>query len=139
MISHQVRCRVIYGDTDTMGIAYHANYFRWFEMGRTELFRSLGMPYRQIEAQGFMLPVVECQCKYIAPVRYDDPLIVETRLGDLGAGIQFDYALYVDGADTKPKATGYTRHVFVDAKNRVVRPPKFIIELVSEFSTLKGG
>ena len=63
MISSQARCRVIYGDTDTMGVAYHANYFRWFEMGRTELFRSLGMPYRQIEAKGFMLPILECQCK----------------------------------------------------------------------------
>lgn len=131
MISHQARCRVIYGDTDTMGIAYHANYFRWFEMGRTELFRSLGMPYRQIEAQGFMLPVLECQCKYIAPVRYDDPLIIEARLDSvLRAGIRFDYTLYVDGSDEKPRATGYTQHAFLDAKNRVVRPPKFIADLV---------
>ncbi len=131
MISHQARCRVIYGDTDTMGVAYHANYFRWFEMGRTELFRSLGMPYRQIEAQGFMLPVLECQCKYIAPVRYDDPLIIEARLDSaLRAGIRFDYTLYVDASDEKPRATGYTQHAFVDARNRVVRPPKFITDLV---------
>lgn len=138
MISHQARCRVIYGDTDTMGVAYHANYFRWFEMGRTELFRSLGMPYSQIEAQGFMLPVLECQCKYVAPVRYDDPLIIETSLGALRAGIQFDYTLYVDASDDKPRATGYTRHAFVDAKNRVVRPPKFIRDLVKTDSTHAG-
>ena len=66
-LSHATPYRVIYGDTDTMGVVYHANYLRWFEIGRTELFRYLGMPYREIEARGLMLPVSEGQLQVPYP------------------------------------------------------------------------
>ena len=65
MIMYRSTCRVIYGDTDGMGVAYHANYLRWFEMGRSELFRFLGMTYKDIESRGFYLPVSEAHCKFI--------------------------------------------------------------------------
>lgn len=133
-LTHRTTYRVIYGDTDTMGIVYHANYLRWFEIGRTELFRHLGMPYREIEARGLMLPVSEVKCKYHTPARYDDVLVIEATLNTaFRAGMQFDYAITSeDGAVTH--TTGYTRHAFVNDQGKVVRPPAFIRELVEERS-----
>jgi acyl-CoA thioester hydrolase len=124
--------RVIYGDTDTMGIVYHANYLRWFEIGRTELFRHLGMPYREIEARGLMLPVSEVKCKYLTPARYDDVLVIDATLNTgFRAGMQFDYAITSqDGSVIH--TTGYTRHAFVNDQGKVVRPPAFIRDLIRE-------
>lgn len=129
-LTHQTTYRVIYGDTDTMGIVYHANYLRWFEMGRNELFRSLGMPYTQIEAKGLMLPVSEVKCKYLAPAKYDDVIVVEASLNNgFRAGMQFDYRISSEDG-TITHATGYTRHAFVDDRGKVIRPPAFIRELI---------
>jgi acyl-CoA thioester hydrolase len=130
LLSHSTSYRVIYGDTDNMGIAYHANYLRWFEMGRNELFRHLGMPYTQVEARGLMLPVSEVKCKYITPARYDDVIIINTALNmEFRAGMQFDYTIASqDGSATH--TTGYTRHAFVNDRGKVVRPPAFIRELI---------
>lgn len=131
---HRAICRVIYGDTDSMGIAYHANYFRWFETGRAELFRSIGLPYQQIEEKGYFLPITEVFCKYIAPVKYDDLLSVETLVDtSLRAGIKFNYRIYKESAPDIRLAEGYTKHAFLDATGRVVRPPGFIKELVDQF------
>ncbi|BBO92041.1 acyl-CoA thioesterase [Desulfosarcina ovata] len=129
-ICHRTTYRVIYGDTDTMGIVYHANYLRWFEMGRTELFRHLGLPYREIEARGLMLPVSEVNCKYLTPARYDDILVIEATLNTaFRAGMQFDYTITSeDGSVTH--TTGYTRHAFVNGQGKVVRPPDFIREMI---------
>jgi len=128
---HKTTYRVIYGDTDTMGIVYHANYLRWFEMGRNELFRHLGMPYTEIEAKGLMLPVSEVTCKYIAPAKYDDLLVIETSVNNgFRAGMQFDYRI-LNEDETVTHTTGYTRHAFVNEKGRVIRPPGFIREIVS--------
>ena len=70
--------RVLYGDTDSMGVAYYANYLRWFEIGRTELFRRVGSTYRLLEEQGCFLPVYEAYCRYHNPARYDDIIRIET-------------------------------------------------------------
>ena len=133
-LSHRTTNRVIYGDTDTMGIVYHANYLRWFEIGRTELFRHLGLPYREIEARGLMLPVSEVNCKYLTPARYDEVLVIEATLNTgFRAGMQFDYAITSeDGSVTH--TTGYTRHAFVNGRGKVVRPPDFIRELIRKSS-----
>ena len=69
MLGHQTTIRVIYGDTDNMGQAYYGNYFRWFEIGRSEMFRSLGLPYKAVEDNGIFLPVAESHCKYATPAR----------------------------------------------------------------------
>ena len=129
-LSHHTTYRVIYGDTDTMGIVYHANYLRWFEIGRTELFRHIGMPYREIESRGLMLPVSEVKCKYLNPARYDDVIVIRTSLNaGFRAGMQFDYTITnQDGSVTH--TIGYTQHAFVNGKGRVVRPPVFIRELI---------
>jgi acyl-CoA thioester hydrolase len=131
-ISHRTTYRVIYGDTDTMGVVYHANYLRWFEIGRTELFRHLGMPYREIEDRGLMLPVSEVKCKYLTPARYDDVVAIETTLNTgFRAGMQFDYTI-ASQDDAVIHTTGYTRHAFINVQGKVVRPPSFIRELINK-------
>lgn len=131
MRTHKTKYRVIYGDTDTMGIAYYANYLRWFEIGRTELIRTWGMPYREIEAQDVLLPVSEAHCKYMTPAEYDDILIIEATLDDtLKAGLKIDYRITSEDGQTT-HAVGYTRHAFLNREGKVIRPPKFMREMIS--------
>ena len=131
MLSHRATYRVIYGDTDNMGIAYYANYLRWFEIGRTELLRAWGLPYSEIESRGLLLPVAEAQCRYLAPAKYDDLLIIEASL-DTGykGGLRITYRV-MSQDEQNLHATGYTRHAFVNTQGRVVRPPKFMRELIA--------
>ncbi len=137
MLMHRTTYRVIYGDTDQMGMVYYAQYLRWFEMGRTELFRFVGLSYREIEEKGILLPVSEAWCKYISPARYDDILEIETSLDrSVRAGMKFDYAIRRDGEE-KPLVRGYTRHAFMTPAGRVVRPPRFLAELIA--ASAEGG
>jgi acyl-CoA thioester hydrolase len=134
MLTHKTKCRVIYGDTDAMGIAYYANYLRWFEMGRSELFRAMDLTYTVIEAKGIFLPVAEVFCKFLNPVRYDDILIIETSLDTrVRAGMKFDYRL-LNEDETVSIANGYTQHAFMDQKGRVVRPPAFLRKVIAKNS-----
>lgn len=132
MLTHTTPYRVIYGDTDNMGIAYHANYLRWFEIGRTELLRSWGLPYKTIEAQGILLPVAEVHCNYLAPATYDDLLSIEATLDpEIKGGMKINYRV-VSEDESIVHATGYTRHAFTNGDGRVVRPPKFIRRLIRD-------
>lgn len=76
--------RVCYGDTDQMGVVYYANYFTFFERGRTEMLRSVGFPYSRMEQLGFFLPVTEAKCRYFAPARYDDLVTLRSTVLELG-------------------------------------------------------
>ena len=128
---HETRCRVRYADIDQMGVAYHANYLRWFEVVRSEMFRALGLPYRSVEEKGVLMPVSEVFCKFVAGARYDEMLTIETRLDrSVRGGMKFDYRIFA-GDDRQLVARGYTRHAFVDASGRVVRPPAFLTELLA--------
>ena len=135
MKSYTTTVRVIYGDTDNMGIAYHANYFRWFEIGRSEMFRSLGLAYREIETKGIFLPVSEVGCKFTAPIRYDDLLVIETTLDPtVRGGMKFDYRIFRDNEDTV-LARGFSKHACLNRDGKVVRPPAFITDLVAANDT----
>jgi acyl-CoA thioester hydrolase len=105
------RVRVRYAETDQMGVVYYANYFVWFEIGRTELLRTLGGTYRELEADGLTLPVIAAHCEYAAPCRYDDELVIVTR-GRLLSPIRvaFTYAVERDGVVA---ATGRTEHAAI--------------------------
>jgi len=130
MFRHRTNCRVIYGDTDNMGQAYYGNYFRWFEIGRNEMFRSIGLSYKAVEERGIFLPVAEAHCKYAAPAKYDDILVIETAVDHkIKAAIKFDYNIYREDGQTLV-AQGYTKHPCVNRKGKVVRPPDFIKELI---------
>ncbi|MCP4369218.1 MAG: acyl-CoA thioesterase [Deltaproteobacteria bacterium] len=132
MLTHRTKNRVIYGDTDKMGYAYNANYLRWFEIGRSEMFRSMGLSYKTIETRGIFLPVSEAYCKFLTPIQYDDMLVIETSL-DTGVkgGMKFDYCIKSEDS-SNTHAKGYTKHAFMDKNGRVVRPPDFIKELIDQ-------
>ena len=120
-----VRCqlRVIYGDTDQMGVVYYANYLRWFEAGRTEFLRAKGLSYSEFEArEKLVLPVAEAGVKYLNGARYDDLVTVETRMVlARRASARFEYAIK-RGEDLL--ATGFTVHACVDGKGRIRRLPE---------------
>jgi acyl-CoA thioester hydrolase len=134
--AHTVSIRVRYAETDQMGVVYYANHFVWFEVGRVELMRSLGFDYREIEEQAqCFLPVVEANCRYKAPARYDDLLTLETRvLNQRTSMIRFGYRLLRDtpGAEPVLLAEGETVHVVVDrAMQRTELPERFATALRS--------
>ncbi len=132
MFSHRTTYRVIYGDTDNMGQAYYGNYYRWFEIGRSEMFRSMGFPYKAVEDNGIFLPVSESHCKYSTPAKYDDILVIETSLDTkLKAGMKFDYTIYKEDGRTII-AKGYTIHPCVNGNGKVVRPPKFLKDIIAK-------
>lgn len=127
---HQTKCRVRYADVDQMGVAYHANYLRWFEVGRSEMFRDMGLSYREVEARGVLMPVSEVFCKFVSGARYDERLTIETRLDpSVRGGMKFDYRIL--GRDGRSLiASGYTKHAFVDGNGRVMRPPAFLKKVI---------
>lgn len=134
--THRTEYRVIYGDTDNMGVAYHANYLRWFEIGRAELFRSLGMTYKSIEEKGYFLPVSEVYSKFVDSARYDDLIVIEAAVdGSLRAGIKFDYRI-LRKDDEVELVQGFTKHAYVDRSGRVIRPPRFIIDILKRHGFL---
>jgi acyl-CoA thioester hydrolase len=123
-VPHRIETRVTYADTDAMGIVYYSHYLRWFEMGRTELMRSLGFAYKEMESHGTYLPVSEVFCRYLVSAKYDDILIIETSVDFLKrASIQFAYRI-LRKADAVHLVTGTTLHAFVDREGRIVRVPK---------------
>jgi acyl-CoA thioester hydrolase len=130
MPNFRTAARVTYGDTDNMGIAYHGNYLRWFEIGRTELLRSLGLTYKSVEESGVFLPVSEVHCKYLTPAQYDDFLNIDVKIDKTVKGaIKFDYCITSEDGETV-HAKGYTKHAFVDKGGRVIRPPKVLLETI---------
>jgi acyl-CoA thioester hydrolase len=128
MIS-ETRLRVRYAETDRMGVVYHANYFVWFEVGRVELLRRLGFSYRDMEQKdGCGIAVIDARCRYKAPARYDDEVIVRTHLEYVRESmVQFSYEL-VRADDQSPLAEGDTTHIVVDAEmKKVPLPEKYLI------------
>jgi acyl-CoA thioester hydrolase len=120
---HRTQVRVTYAETDAMGVVYYANYLRWLEVGRTELMRSLGVAYKEMEEGGAFLPVSEVFCKYHVPARYDDILIIETAVDFLRrASIQFAYRI-LRQSDGTLLITGSTLHAFVDREGKIVKVP----------------
>lgn len=114
------RVRVRYAETDQMRVVYHANYLVWFEIGRVELMRQNGLEYSEMETEGCGIAVVEARVRYKAPARYDDQLVIETRLAKVrGALIQFAYRILRE-ADKAILCEGETTHIVVgrDMKRR---------------------
>jgi acyl-CoA thioester hydrolase len=115
----QTRIRVRYAETDQMGVVYHSNFFIWFEIGRVELFRELGVVYKEMEEKDDCFIVVgECKCRFKRPARYDDLLRVRTRIAEAGSRkITFHYEIVSD-ASGELLATGETVHVICDRLGR---------------------
>jgi acyl-CoA thioester hydrolase len=124
--------RVLYGDVDQMGFVYYANYLRYFEAGRGEYLRAHGRSYRDVEAEGLRLPVVEARLSYRVPARYDDLLRLETRLTQArGATFRFVYSVKRDGDEL---VTGETVHACLNARGKPTRVPPDLVALATEGS-----
>jgi len=133
MYSHTTKIRVRYGETDQMGYMYYGNYAQYYEVGRVEMLRSLGMSYSSMEADGIMMPVLELKCKYIKPAFYDQEITVKTTIKTLpGIRIFFEYELFNEREELIN--LGETTLVFVDMKkNKPTNPPANFMEKLSAF------
>ncbi len=132
--------RVLFADTDAMGIAYYGNYLRWFETGRAELMRKMGLAYRELTGIGVHLPVTEMSIRYLSPARYDDLLAVRAEVRNVSrASIVFGYRIEKEGGTLL--ADGMTVHAFTDGDGRIVRVPGLFVEKagLGQPSFPKGG
>ncbi len=128
----EARLRVIYGDTDQMGVVYYANYLRYFEFARSEYFRGKGGSYREMEKDGLFLPVVEATCQYKASARYDDVLVIRTRVSEVKrVTLTFSYEITREG-DPTTLCLGKTVHACVDRSGRVCRIPDAMTAIIGE-------
>lgn len=124
------KIRVIYADTDAMGIVYHTNYIKWFEIGRAELLRQLGSPYAQIESSGYHLPLTEVSCHYLYPARYDQIVVVETEILSVRrATVKFNYVIR-DENHERVLVEGESVHACVNSQGKIVRIPPNIIDKI---------
>lgn len=138
MLSNITKVRVIYADTDALGIVYHTNYIRWFEMGRNELMRQLGVIYADIEKTGLNLPLTKVSCHYLAPAKYDDLLTVETNFDYIKrASIKFNNKIW-DENQQKLLVEGYTIHACTNKEGKIRRIPQLLLELTDKFNIKKG-
>jgi acyl-CoA thioester hydrolase len=133
MVKQITQIRVRYADTDQMKAVYHAKYLEYFEQGRSDLLRSVGMPYAEIEAQGYYLPVIEVTAKYRRSARYDELLRVESTVSDPPVvRIRIDYRVFGPD-DEEPIAEGYTVHGFVNASTgKPTRAPAQFLQVLEE-------
>ena len=121
MIESRTQVTVRYAETDMMGVVYHGSYLPWFEVGRTALLKEMGLAYRQLEADGYRLPVLEVAAKYFRPAVYDDTVTIITRLYDKPLlRIRLDYEVR---RGDELLVTGFTIHAFIDRAGRPMRPP----------------
>ncbi len=127
-----IEFRVRYNECDPMNVAHHTIYPVWFEMGRTELLRSCGINYRDLEAQGYMLAVASISIRYKKPARYDDVLKLQTRLVNVTrAKIEHDYALYRDGLLL---ATAQTTIACIDRAGKLQPVPSILVDALASSS-----
>ena len=124
-VINETRLRVRYAETDQMGIVYHSNHFIWFEVGRVELLRQLGFTYKEMEREdGCHIAVVDARCRYKAPARYDEEIIVRTHLKNIRESlIHFGYEL-LRAADGTLLAEGETTHIVIDREMKVISMPQ---------------
>jgi len=124
-VRHEARLRVRYAETDQMGVVYHANYLVWMEIGRVELVRSLGLNYKELEEkEGLCLAVTEASCRYLAPARYDQEIIVSTEVAkSTPRGIEFVYQIRTEDPECL-LAVGSTRHMWLNRDWRPTRLPE---------------
>jgi acyl-CoA thioester hydrolase len=122
--------RVLYADTDAMGIVNNGHYFRYFEQGRGELLRQLKMPYSEIERRGFFTPLTDAWAHFYASFRYDDLIRIECWISQVKkASFRFDYRLYLESS-TELRAAGHTVHATLNESHKVVKIPEWLLEII---------
>ena len=130
MIKNQTNIRVRYGETDQMGYVYYGNYAQFFEVGRVEWLRALGVSYKSLEASGIMLPVIRLNINYMKPAKYDDLLTITTIMTKKPlVKIEFDFEVHNENNDLL--TTGFTSLVFMDMKkNKPIKAPQYLLDQI---------
>lgn len=133
MISHEIEIRITYADTDMMGFVYYGNYPVFYEKGRTELIRSLGLSYKEMEERGILMPVRNMRSEYYKPARYDDIIRVKTTVESLPTSrMSFHYEIYNLSGELIHEA--FTDLIFLNAQTlKPVRAPEFLTEKIRFF------
>jgi len=133
MFEFNVPIRVRYADTDQMGYVYYGNYARYFEIGRVEALRSLGISYKELEEEGIMMPVLENYSKYLKPAYYDNLLTIKVMVKEIpGTRIRFDYEILNEEGNLIH--VGYTVLVFVSSDSKkVIAFPEYIRKAIEKF------
>ena len=134
MIKNITTIRVRYADTDKMQFVYNGKYFEYFEVGRTELLRSFGLPYTELENAGYQLPLIEAGIKYFTPALYDDVLEIEAEVKELHSPkVHIEYRVTRSNGEVLI-AEGFTTHAFIkiDSK-KAARPPKIYIDALAPY------
>ena len=126
MIHTESKIRVRYGETDAMGFAHHANYVLWFEKARIEMLDRIGLPYRDLEASGFFIPVLDVKVSYRSPAFFDDWLTIVCIVKER-PGIRFHIEYEVRRMETL-LATGSSEHAFIEKSGKPIRPPKSFVD-----------
>ena len=130
---NKTEIRVIYADTDQMGVVYHSNYLRYFEIGRTELLRELGISYKEMEACGLFLPVKEVFIDYKISIKYDDVIVVHTCIDKLkNVSLKLKYEIRNKEDSDLLYTTGYTLHPFINKSGEIIRPENYLYDIMAK-------
>jgi acyl-CoA thioester hydrolase len=130
---HRVGHRVLYADTDRSDVVHHANYLRYFELGRDSVLRDLGFPYREVEQDGYLYPIVDLAVRFLNSLHYDERMWVHTRPKLLErVCVTFEYAL-TRADDGVLIVTGHTRHCALNAQGTVVQVDPKTVEVFARF------
>jgi len=140
MLKHVTEIRVRYADTDKMQFVYNGKYLEYFEVGRTELLRATGLPYSEVEKQGYQLPLIETGIKYKQPAVYDDVLEIHTSVKELHSPkVHIEYVVKRKGTHDVI-AEGFTTHIFIRSDTKkAVRPPKVYVDALTPYFSSKDG
>ena len=130
---NKTEIRVIYADTDQMRVVYHSNYLRYFEIGRTELLRELGISYKEMEACGLFLPVKEVFIDYKISIKYDDVIVVHTCIDKLkNVSLKLKYEIRNKEDSDLLYTTGYTLHPFINKNGEIIRPENYLYDIMAK-------
>jgi acyl-CoA thioester hydrolase len=136
-VENFTKVRVIYADTDAMGVVYHTNYIKWFEVGRNEFMRQLGVPYTELGKLGLNLPLIKVSCDYLKFTTYDQILTIETKFDYIKrASIRFNSRIWDENKENVI-VEGYTIHACTNNEGKIRRIPQLLLELINKYK-IKG-
>lgn len=137
-VRNLTKVRVLFADTDAMGVVYHTNYIKWFELGRNEFMRQIGVPYTEVSKLGLDLPLINVSCEYLKFAVYDQLLIVETEFDYIRkARVRFNSRIWDENQENL-LAEGYTVHVCTNKDGKLRRIPHLLLELIEKYNINKG-
>lgn len=129
---------MLFADTDAMGVVYHTNYIKWFEHGRNEFMRQLGLPYTELSNQGLNLPLIKVECDYLKFATYDQLLTIETKFDYIKkATVKFNSRIWDENVENLI-AEGYTIHACTNNEGKIRRIPQIILGLIDKYHISKG-